>query len=55
MSKNTGNNSRLGIIRQRHKWYSQQTEHLIRYDRGTKKIISNSKNKYKGIVWDHHK
>lgn len=50
MAKNTGNGSRIGIIKERIQWFNPKTERFVCYNTHTKKIISNSKNKYKGIV-----
>lgn len=49
MGKNTGDGTRIGCVKNRSQFYNQQTEMWMKRDDTTGKIVSGSKNSYKGV------
>lgn len=49
MGKNTGEGNRKGCVKNRSQFYNQQTEMWMKRDDNTGKIVSGSKNSYKGV------
>lgn len=49
MAVNTGNNKRIGIVKNRRQYYNSKTKRYIKVNIETGKILSSSKDKYKNI------